>query len=261
VAKRKRRKRRTAGEEYIVLIGLAVIAIVLIVSALVWVASVLWKPLLGVVAIAALVICGALLLDAAAFAYARSRGRETQGLRATTPLVAAMQRATRSLHEAVWPILGWPLRLFREPRIRARTLSELLMLSPSQFESAIAQLFRDSGYRHVKMRGGSGDLGVDITCDGPNGERVAVQCKRYAPGKPVGSPVIQSFIGMATTHHRVDRGIVVTTSNFTEPARKLAKQHRIRLIDGDELARIIGSDAPPLAAAQRGVQPIEGRKP
>jgi restriction system protein len=170
----------------------------------------------------------------------------------TRPLAEAILRAIRPLVR----VLGWPLRLFREPRIRARTIGELLMLNPSQFEEAIAQSLRDNGYRHVRRRGGPGDLGVDITCHDPNGQRVAVQCKRYAPGKLVRSRDVQLFIGMVTTEHPVDRGVFITTSGFTEPARSLAKRHPwIRLIDGGELAHIIGPEGPPLLTAQSEPEP------
>jgi restriction system protein len=103
----------------------------------------------------------------------------------------------------------------------------------------IAKSLRDRGYRNVKRRGGPGDLGVDITARDPDGATVAVQCKRYAPGRPVGSREIQLFIGMTTTHHRVDRGTYVTTSSYTAQARKLAEQHRITLLDGRDLSKLL----------------------
>jgi len=247
VAKRRRRKRRAAGDEVLVALVFALIAIGLIGSALVWLVSVLLKPFAVVVATVVTLVGAALLYDGGAFAYARVRGREPQGLWLTRPLVAATLRAIRPLMR----VLGWPLRLFREPRIRARTIGELLVLNPSQFEEAIAQSLRDNGYQHVSRRGGPGDLGVDITCHDPNGQSVAFQCKRYAPGHLVGSREIQLFIGMVTTEHRVDRGVFITTSGFTAPAVALAKRHPwIRLIDGPELARIIGPDGAALSVAQ-----------
>jgi restriction system protein len=65
-----------------------------------------------------------------------------------------------------------------------------------------------------------------------------VQCKRYAPDNLVGSPVIQSFIGMVKIHHKADLGIFVTTSGYTLPAMNLAKEHAdyLRLIDGPDCA-------------------------
>jgi restriction endonuclease Mrr len=42
---------------------------------------------------------------------------------------------------------------------------------------------------------------------------VIVQCKRYAPGTKVGTPALQSFIGMLVAHHRTQVGVFVTTSS------------------------------------------------
>jgi len=108
-------------------------------------------------------------------------------------------------------------------RIRVETLQELISLSPSQFERAMATLLEDLGYRHVRVTGGSGDLARDIACEGPNGESIMIQCKKYRD-KNVSSPEIQKFIGMMITEYKAEKGIFITTSDFTEPARKLAKK-------------------------------------
>lgn len=134
-------------------------------------------------------------------------------------------------------LLLWKYRNRR--RLRVRVFNELLALTPRQFESATGDLLHDLGYRRVRHVGGSGDLGADLECRDRDGQSVVVQCKRYAPGARVGSPDIQSFIGMVTVHHGAQRGLFVTTSEFTAPARELAKQHNIELIDGRTLSRLI----------------------
>lgn len=137
---------------------------------------------------------------------------------------------------------GWlaiaAFRWLRErQRIHAQTLDQLLALSPSDFEHAVAQLLQDEGYRRVRVHGGAGDLQADVTATAADGSPVVVQCKRYAPGNKVGSPKVQSFIGMSTVHHKAARGMVVTTSSFTRPAVELARRHRIELVDGEALTR------------------------
>lgn len=117
-------------------------------------------------------------------------------------------------------------------RIAARSLDELRLLSPTQFELFVAQLLRDLGYQQVKHTGGPGDLSVDILCRDGEGRLTAVQCKRYGPNHRVGSPEVQQFIGMITVHHHAERGMYVTTSGFTQPAINLARQHDVTLIDG-----------------------------
>jgi restriction system protein len=122
----------------------------------------------------------------------------------------------------------------------------LLVLTPREFEEAVATLLAGHGYRDVRVNGGPGDLGVDISCRTPAGARVVVQCKRYAPGKSVGSPDMQRFLGMVVHHGADCGGIYVTTSSFTTAARDLARGYRITLIDGDELSRMMtASSVPP----------------
>lgn len=124
-------------------------------------------------------------------------------------------------------------------RLRIERFESLLALTPSQFEGAVADLLHDLGYRAVRRVGGAGDLGADVLCRDGKGRKVAVQCKRHAPGIKVGSGDVQSFIGMVTVHHAAARGIFVTTSTFTAPALALARRHEIRTIDGPELSRLI----------------------
>lgn len=133
------------------------------------------------------------------------------------------------------------VRAILRRRERARRFGALLALTPPQFEAAVASILRNLGYRQIRVSGGAGDLSVDIACRDRDGATVAVQCKRYAPGARIGSPAVQSFIGMISVHHRADRGIFVTTASFTAPAIELAAEHNIELIDGAGLMRILDS--------------------
>jgi restriction system protein len=119
------------------------------------------------------------------------------------------------------------------------TLNGLLSLSPSQFEVAICDLLRFWGYPAVEHTGRGGDLAADIVCRDSAGALTVVQCKRYSPSNLVNSPEIQTFIGMIYAHHRAQHGIFVTTSGFTQPALALAREHNIRMIDGNELVSYI----------------------
>jgi restriction endonuclease Mrr len=124
---------------------------------------------------------------------------------------------------------------------RLKTLDGLLSLSPQDFELAIAHMLAAHGYRDVRHTGGAGDLAADLTCIAPDGRDTVVQCKRYAPENLVGSPVIQTFIGMVTVHHRAGLGIFVTTPGYTQPALALAQQHAqyINLLDGPQVANMM----------------------
>lgn len=125
---------------------------------------------------------------------------------------------------------------------RAPLLEDLLALSPGEFEDEVARLLESQGYRDVQRVGGAGDLGVDIVCRDDAGNLVAVQCKRYAPDNPIRSPAMQTFYGMVV-RRRAQRGLYVTTSRFTDAARKLAEDVDIEIVDGLELVRQLSADA------------------
>ena len=157
----------------------------------------------------------------------------------------------------LYPLIGIPLLIIaiililiwykKYYKIRVETLNELLTLSPSQFERAMATLLEDLGYRKVRLTGGAGDLSRDIACEDAMGNSVMVQCKRYTNRK-VSSPEMQKFIGMMITEYKAGRGIYITTSDFTEPAKKLAQRHNVELWNGEKLANLIIEQRKRLAA-------------
>ncbi len=40
-------------------------------------------------------------------------------------------------------------------------------------------------------------------------------------------------------HHRADRGLIVSTVGYTQPAVELARHHGVALIDGDSLLLLL----------------------
>jgi restriction system protein len=140
-------------------------------------------------------------------------------------------------------------------RRRLRTLQGFLALSPGGFEEAVATLLRRLGYRRVKVVGGAGDLCADIMCRGPAGELIVVQCKRYAPSHRVGSPEVQRVIGMAFVHHHAAQALLVTTSDFTPAAWKLAGGHNIDLINGRRLVELAQRHHPERSVASDQTTP------
>ena len=125
----------------------------------------------------------------------------------------------------------------KERLAMVKTLGDLLVLSASEFEQRVADLFVLVGYSNVQTTGGSGDLMTDIICTSPHGEKVVVQCKRYVRDHNVSSPEIQKFAGMVYVYHKADKGIFITTSLFTGPAIELGKTLHIELIDGKMLCQ------------------------
>ena len=90
--------------------------------------------------------------------------------------------------------------------------------------------------------GRAGDGGIDgvIDQDALGLDRVYVQAKRYALDNAVSEPEIRAFSGSLGAA-KVNKGIFVTTSYFTQPAQSFAERHpfRIVLIDGEQLAELM----------------------
>lgn len=139
------------------------------------------------------------------------------------------------------------------PRIPALTRPAVfLALSAGEFEEAVADLCRRDGCRDVQVVGGAGDLAADVLATTPDGRRILVQCKRYAPARRVGSPEVQRVGGTYQVVHRAELAIVVTTASYTEAAAEYAAAAGIRLVDGDELvAWASGAALPPWGGERR----------
>jgi restriction endonuclease Mrr len=127
----------------------------------------------------------------------------------------------------------------REKLARLKSLGDILILTPTEFEELTGKILTSNGLYDMRRVGGSGDLGADLIALDEHGKQVIVQCKRYAPGSAIGSRDIQNFIGMMNVHHKAEKGIFVTTSKFTKPAIDLAEKHKILLIDGDRFLSLM----------------------
>jgi restriction system protein len=114
-------------------------------------------------------------------------------------------------------------------------------MSGTQFEHFTARLMRASGFRRVRVVGGSGDMGADVFAYTADGRRVVVQCKRFT-GK-LSSPHVQRFAGTAREIHRAEVALLVTTGHPTTQARDVALRCRITLVDRAALARWLSTQA------------------
>jgi HJR/Mrr/RecB family endonuclease len=121
------------------------------------------------------------------------------------------------------------------------SMSGLDTLSGTEFEGLITRLLEHMGFR-AGMTKASGDGGIDVvaTLDQPLiGGRYLIQCKRYAPGSPVGAATVREFYGALTADRRAVKGILITTSGFTAQATEFAGGLPIELIARDQLQRLL----------------------
>ena len=134
----------------------------------------------------------------------------------------------------VWLWQEWQRRARHRRFEAARTLEQLLALSPSEFEEWTGVLFERHGYR-VHNTPDTADHGIDLMVTSPRGERAVVQCKRYRG--TVGEPVVRDLYG-TVLHVGADLGFLVTTGRISRAARIWAQGKPLELIDGQRLVRL-----------------------
>jgi restriction system protein len=120
-------------------------------------------------------------------------------------------------------------------------LDTLQSLSPSGFERVCQRLLRESGFEQVTITGRPGDGGIDgigiLQVNPFVSLRVLFQCKRYKD--TVSAPKVRDFRGAMAG--RADKGLIITTGNFTIDAQKEARRDGvevIELVDGNKLVEI-----------------------
>lgn len=183
------------------------------------------------------------------------------------------RRGTRgeSVREALltpwWPwIAVWRhLRRRRDAQAqvaRDHTVGTLDALTGEAFEVRLSLLFRQLGYE-VSTTPRSGDFGADLLMTDRDGQRWAVQAKRYQ--QAVGVSAVQEVLA-AVSYYGVHRGMVVTNSSFTPAAQALANKTGVVLWDRDALAHVMARVGPHDAASAapapdplRALQRVTGR--
>lgn len=119
----------------------------------------------------------------------------------------------------------------RGPRPFTGIMASIDGMNWREFEHHVAILLRRDGCTDIVVHGGPGDRGVDITGQTADGRRLVVQCKSFAPYRPVWSGELQKFLGASFVQHRADLALFVATTAFTPDARAIAEQHGVTVVD------------------------------
>ncbi|HPD82769.1 MAG: restriction endonuclease [Alphaproteobacteria bacterium] len=120
-------------------------------------------------------------------------------------------------------------------------LDTLKEVSPDAFERLAQRLLREAGFVKVEVRGKTGDGGIDgvgVLRVNLVSFQVYFQCKRYKGS--VGAKEIRDFRG--ALQGRADKGLFITTGNFTSQASEEATRDgaiAIDLIDGERLCELL----------------------
>lgn len=131
--------------------------------------------------------------------------------------------------------------------LRDDLLALLQSMNSIRFERLILDLLGAMGYGGGDLSNGrmtrvTGDGGIDgvIDEDALGLDAVYIQAKRYNSEYKVGRPDLQRFVG-SLTGEGATKGVFVTTSDFSRDATAYLErvQHRIRLINGQQLAGLM----------------------
>jgi restriction system protein len=140
--------------------------------------------------------------------------------------------------ERLTPVEGGSAEINREITWRSELLDTLLKMEPSAFERLIQRLLRESNFIQVEVTGQTGDGGIDgkgiMRLGGLISFHVIFQCKRYRGS--VTASQVRDFRGAMVG--RADKGLLITTGNFTKDAMREAVRDgapTIDLVGGDQL--------------------------
>jgi hypothetical protein len=126
--------------------------------------------------------------------------------------------------------LGWRLLGSR----RSWRFSNVDSMDGLLFEKYVAKLLSAAGYRNVSLTE-KYDFGVDITAE-KAGVRWGIQTKRHS-GLVKANAVRQVVTGLKL--YNCDRAMVITNSNYSAVARRLAQANNCVLIDRAGLNRLV----------------------
>lgn len=114
-------------------------------------------------------------------------------------------------------------------RIRSKP-EQMYSLTSRQFEELVADLFEHQGFK-VTLTRASKDGGKDIYVakrDTVGALMYLVECKRFAPDRPVGVGLIRQLYDVVEQENATG-GILATTSFFTRGAKEFTEKLRYRL--------------------------------
>lgn len=117
---------------------------------------------------------------------------------------------------------------------------EINSLSGVEFEQLCKILLENMGFS-VETTKASGDGGIDLIAYNSQpllSGKYIIQCKRYTGS--VGEPIIRDLYGVVTAE-RANKGILMTTGQFTKSAIAFSNAKPIELIDGEKLKVLLAN--------------------
>jgi restriction system protein len=121
-------------------------------------------------------------------------------------------------------------------RLSKAGMYEIDKMTGEEFEQRLCILFRNLGYQVTFTGKPSGDYGVDLVIE-KCGRRTAIQAKCYKH-KLVGEDAIREvYTGMH--HYNCMESQVITNSNYSRMAWRLARSNNVKLWNRNNLASLL----------------------
>lgn len=113
-------------------------------------------------------------------------------------------------------------------------------VGPYEFEEFVGTVWESLGYT-TEVTSGSRDRGIDIVAERgkPMPERLLIQAKAYGEDNSIGSEEVRKYATLYQQDTDADRVVVVTTSDFTSPAKALADDLDVDAIDRRDLLGLV----------------------
>ncbi len=176
------------------------------------------------------------------FVSFRNRGKTSEVVSGSTGVETSEQDKTQTPDELIRTTVKQI-----DAALAKDILDRTISASPAFFEGLVVKLLLAMGYGGSRADAGQivgrpGDHGIDgiIDQDSLGLDRVYIQAKRYDRNNQVSEPEIRAFSGSLGVA-KANKGVFVTTSTFSQPARDFAERHpcKIVLIDGEKLTTLM----------------------
>ena len=134
-------------------------------------------------------------------------------------------------------VLGRIIQIVKYQRLSKTGIFDIDKMSGEEFEERLEVLFKNLGYS-VRRTGRTSDAGVDLIIEKDN-RKIAVQAKRYTGN--VGEAAVQQ-VHTGKVFYRCDEAIVVTNSEFTSMAWKVAFGTGVKLWSRNYLIKVLETE-------------------
>lgn len=116
----------------------------------------------------------------------------------------------------------------------------LQQMDPYDFEKLTAKVWESYGYE-TTVRRQSGDRGIDVEAirQRPFQQKELIQVKRYNPENSVGAVEVRNYATLYQQDPAADLVVIVTSSQFTSEAERLACDLEVKTVDGSTFVEAI----------------------